>query len=523
MKSIGQKLIYVLLYAILLATLVGVLLVPTVHAAPLATIGTINEFNIPTAGSMPNGIATGPDGNLWFTEIVVNKIGRITPAGVITEFNIPTAGSEIYSIAAGPDGNLWFAENGGNKIGRITPAGVITEFNIPTAGSRPFGITTGSDGNLWFTEHAANKIGRITPAGVITEFPIPTASSLPCDITAGPDGDLWFTERNASKIGRFQLLDPVVLNHTLQAAYAGLGPSSFTVTFNKDVSVAGGATGADSATNPANYRIINKGANHTLETASCSAVLGGDDSQVTSNGVTYISNTAVVNLSSALPAGFYRLFVCGTTSIVDLAGNALAGDGVNSGTDFPFDFTVQAVATLPAAASKASSLPATGFAPGRIPRLPAQPAEKAYSQSDFWLEIPKLGLKMDIVGVPQVDGDWDVTWLGNTVGWLDGSAYPTWEGKSVITGHVWNADNTPGIFADLKTLKYGDQILIHAFGQVYTYEVRESKRISSNSVQPVMKHEALAWLTLVTCEDYRVAWNTYSGRRMVRGVLVSIK
>src|SRR3954471_19246906 len=44
-----------------------------------------------TADSFPLGITAGPDANLWFTERVGNKIGRITPAGTITEFTIPTA------------------------------------------------------------------------------------------------------------------------------------------------------------------------------------------------------------------------------------------------------------------------------------------------------------------------------------------------------------------------------------------------------------------------------------------------
>lgn len=208
-------------------------------------------------------------------------------------------------------------------------------------------------------------------------------------------------------------------------------------------------------------------------------------------------------------------YVTGDT-IVDLAGNVLAGDGLNSGTDFPFDFTVQAVAAP-------ATLPDTGFPQGQITLLPAQPAEKAYTQSDLWLEIPKLGGKTDIVGVPQVDGDWDVTWLGSQAGWLEGSAFPTWAGNTVLTGHVWGANNNPGVFVNLKTLQYGDKILIHAWGQVYTYEARESRRVNASNVSSVMKPEKLDWLTLVTCEDYRVFWNTYSARRMVRAVLVSIK
>jgi streptogramin lyase len=170
--------------------------------ARITTSGVVTEFSIPTVGSQPRGIAAGPDGNLWFTEYGANKIGRITTAGVVTEFTIPTVGSQPRGIAAGPDGNLWFTEYGANKIGRITTAGVVTEFTIPTAGCQTLGIAAGPDGNMWFTEINVNKIGRITTAGVVTEFTIPTASSYPWGIASGPDGNLWFTELNTNKIGR---------------------------------------------------------------------------------------------------------------------------------------------------------------------------------------------------------------------------------------------------------------------------------------------------------------------------------
>ena len=116
--------------------------------------------------------------------------------GVITETSIPTAGSAPRSITTGPDGALWFTENGGNKIGRITTAGVMTETSIPTTFSAPVGIAAGPDGALWFAESCGNKIGRITTGGKITETSIRTLASGPSFITSGPDGALWFTQFN---------------------------------------------------------------------------------------------------------------------------------------------------------------------------------------------------------------------------------------------------------------------------------------------------------------------------------------
>ena len=41
--------------------------------------------------------------------------------GIVVEFALPTPDSYAQGIAAGPDGNLWFAEYNGNRIGRLVP------------------------------------------------------------------------------------------------------------------------------------------------------------------------------------------------------------------------------------------------------------------------------------------------------------------------------------------------------------------------------------------------------------------
>jgi virginiamycin B lyase len=183
-----------------------------------------SEFPVPTAGSVPFGITSGPDGAIWFTE-QVGKVGQITVAGVITEFNVLTAGSVTLNIAPGSDGALWFAEQGGNSIGRITTGGAITEFTIPTANVSPNSIAPGADGALWFTEQSGNQIGRITTAGIITEFAIPTAGSRPLGIAPGSDGAVWFTEFNGNRIGRITT-GGAISEFTLPTA--GSGPFGIT-------------------------------------------------------------------------------------------------------------------------------------------------------------------------------------------------------------------------------------------------------------------------------------------------------
>ena len=176
-----------------------------------------------------------------------------------------------------------------------------------------------------------------------------------------------------------------------------------------------------------------------------------------------------------------------------------------------------ASATLPG-----REVPDTGFAPGAITQLPAQPLEKAYSNSGIVIEIPSLGIEANIVTVPFGDGSWDVTWLGDDVGYLEGSAYPTWKGNTVLTAHNWTALNRPGLFVDLGDLSYGDQIVIHAFGMTYTYEVRSHRLASNNDLGAVFQHEELDWITLLTCDWFDEDTGEYRYRRIVRAVLVSV-
>ncbi len=225
-----------------------------VHSASsdLAPTPAVIVIPVPTAGSHPRDLTSGPDGALWFTEGTVMKIGRVTTNGAFTEYPVPgqnpapwaiASGADgnlyfsdvaaldeafdqitmsgtvtrtsiktpgqthtLYAMVLGPDHNLWAPDADGNVIARFTPAGVRTDFAIPTQAASAQGIAAGPDGALWFTEYHGGKIGKITTAGAITEYPItpPPGQSVsaPLGITSGPDGALWFIDVGAGAIGR---------------------------------------------------------------------------------------------------------------------------------------------------------------------------------------------------------------------------------------------------------------------------------------------------------------------------------
>ena len=217
----------------------------------ITTAGAITHRSVSGA---PDGIVAGPDGNLWFTEPVANRIGKLAIGGGSPTYFSSASLNEPGDITVGPDNRLWFTQGLGGKIGAIPtsatsgsdishfpasgglgdPSGItssagalwFTEFgasqvrridtsgNIgaPTpVGAGPSAIATGADGALWFTESGAGRIGRVTPSGVLTnEFPTSSPGAAPGGIAAGPDGALWFTEFVGNSIGRLATARPFV-------------------------------------------------------------------------------------------------------------------------------------------------------------------------------------------------------------------------------------------------------------------------------------------------------------------------
>ena len=176
--------------------------------ARISTDGQISEFVLPSFvspfGVRPTAIALGPDHNIWFAELLTDKIGRITPLGVITEFALAEVGGQITDMTLGPDGAFWFTLWGTGSIGRFTMNGDFNSFPIADGGN-PYSITSGADGALWFTDEFKSRVSRITTAGAITHFPFPTPGGGSRAITSGPDGNIWFVESSDSRIGRVLL------------------------------------------------------------------------------------------------------------------------------------------------------------------------------------------------------------------------------------------------------------------------------------------------------------------------------
>ncbi|MEE8523969.1 MAG: Ig domain-containing protein, partial [Thermoanaerobaculia bacterium] len=117
------------------------------------------------------------------------------------------------------------------------------------------------------------------------------------------------------------------------------------VTLSEIVQDPVGDTDPDDVTNPANYLLAHAGSDGTLETSSCLTGVDGADVAISVDSATWdepaLAARLRINGGQQLLYGAYRLLVCGSTSLVDVADQPLDGDGdFIGGDDFMLDFGV---------------------------------------------------------------------------------------------------------------------------------------------------------------------------------------
>ncbi|HET9342974.1 MAG TPA: hypothetical protein VFO25_08685 [Candidatus Eremiobacteraceae bacterium] len=206
---------------------------------PTLQPGVVSEKPIPTSNATPLGITSGPDGNVWFTELNGNKIGHVIPgtfpgAGSMVECGpLPTAGSgpvDITSVTGNP--KVWFDEFANNKIANVDP-GTCTynEFTIPTSNSGPSGLTSDQSGVLWFAESNVAKIARMTIGGSFTEYATGLSGSTPLAVAIAGDNSVWYLDSGRNSVGHLTFpggaptfVDYGIPTNPSDPAYITLGP-----------------------------------------------------------------------------------------------------------------------------------------------------------------------------------------------------------------------------------------------------------------------------------------------------------
>ncbi len=190
-----------------------------------------NGDDIPAtqAGIYPYDIAIGPEGNLYIFDVGSGffRIRRVGIDGIIS--TIASAGGWFGGLATGPDGSVYFGDGYVNQIKRIGTDGQITRVagggqlygdGIPATQARinsPSALAVAPDGSLYMS-HGGNdpRIRKVSPDGIITTVVGTGAAGVGGDgVVAtqasaiwmespvlGPDGAIYFADPYNNRIRR---------------------------------------------------------------------------------------------------------------------------------------------------------------------------------------------------------------------------------------------------------------------------------------------------------------------------------
>ncbi|MBI3243364.1 MAG: class F sortase [Chloroflexi bacterium] len=156
-------------------------------------------------------------------------------------------------------------------------------------------------------------------------------------------------------------------------------------------------------------------------------------------------------------------------------------------------------------------------APANAP-LPEPTIKISYAPAR--LLIPFLGVNEKIVSVPMAGGAWDVSRLGQHIGWLPTTGErPGDDLAMVFIGHVTLSAMERGPLADLWTLPTMTEIIYRSNGADYIYAIDDIAEVGPSEVGRLYVKKS-DHVLLVTCTAWNYVTETYDRRLVADAVLV---
>jgi virginiamycin B lyase len=153
-------------------------------------------------GRGPYGIATAPDGVVWFSSLAGSYIARIDSATAKLEvFDVPTSGGGARRVWSDSGGLLWVSEFNSGKLGRFDPKSrQWKEWQLPGSRPQPYAVFVDDRDVVWISDFGANALVSFQPASeAFKAFPHTQPGANVRQIL-GRKGEVWGAESGTARL-----------------------------------------------------------------------------------------------------------------------------------------------------------------------------------------------------------------------------------------------------------------------------------------------------------------------------------
>ncbi len=161
----------------------------------------IELFKAPE-GRGPYGIATAPDGGVYFASLAGSYIARInTRTGAATLFTPPTPKQGARRVWSDSKSRIWVSEWNTGKLAVYDPnIDQWREWYLPGQAPHAYAVYVDEQDLIWASDFGGNALVRFDPARETFEtFTLPSASAQVRQLLGRP-GEVWGAESGADKL-----------------------------------------------------------------------------------------------------------------------------------------------------------------------------------------------------------------------------------------------------------------------------------------------------------------------------------
>jgi virginiamycin B lyase len=164
-------------------------------------VGQVQVFDAPR-GTGPYGIATAPDGMVYYASLVGSYIARVNlQTGAATVLDPPTLHQGARRVWADSQSRIWVSEWHAGQVAMYDPGnGQWREWRLPGQNPGAYAIYVDDQDLVWLSDFGANALVRFDPAReAFQTFPLPSAGANVRQLLGRAD-EVWGAESGTDKL-----------------------------------------------------------------------------------------------------------------------------------------------------------------------------------------------------------------------------------------------------------------------------------------------------------------------------------